>query len=68
MTVTVAKMNGKIVEVIRVAETVGFSQERGWVCVCSHVGDVDSNAVKWVRLDGQRFEWVRDFSFVNEIA
>ena len=30
----VAKMNGRIVEVIRVADTVGFSTERGWVMVC----------------------------------
>jgi hypothetical protein len=68
MTVTVAKMNNRIVEVIRVAETVGFSTERGWVCVCPHVGDVDSNAVRWVRLRDQRFEWIRKFSFTNEIA
>jgi len=56
-------MNGKIVEVIRVAETVKFSQDRGWVCVCPHVGDVNSNAVKWVRLGNQRFDWVREFNF-----
>ena len=68
MTVTVAKMNGKIVEVLRVAETVRFSQERGWICVCPHVGDVNSNAVKWVRLAGQRFDWIRNFTFTNEIA
>ena len=63
MTVTVAKMNGKIVEVIRVTETVQFSQDRGWVCVCPHVGDVNSNAVNWVRMQDQRFDWVREFNF-----
>jgi hypothetical protein len=63
MTVTVARMNNKIVEVIRVAETVGFSTERNWVCVCPHVGDVNSNAVKWVRMQDQYFEWVREFNF-----
>jgi len=68
MTHTVAKMNGKIVEVIRVAETVQFSPERGWVCICPHVGDVNSNAIKWVRMQDQRFEWVRKFSFTNCIA
>jgi hypothetical protein len=43
--ITVAKINNKIVEILRVAETVRFSDERGWVCICPHVGDVNSNAV-----------------------
>ena len=35
MMIKVAKMtDGKVVEVVRVADTVGFSHERGWVMVC----------------------------------
>ena len=68
MTVTVARMNNRIVEVIRVAETVGFSTERGWVCVSNHPGDVNTNTVRWVRMNQQHFDWVRPFSFANEIA
>lgn len=60
--VTVAKMNNKIVEILRVAEIVEFSDERGWVCICPHVNDVNSNAVRWVRLKDQYFEWVREFN------
>ena len=63
MSVTVAKMNNKIVEILRVAETVGFSDERGWVCICPHVGDVNSNAVKWVRIEKCYFTWIREFNF-----
>jgi hypothetical protein len=68
MTVTVARMNNKIVEVIRVADTVAFSTERGWVCVSPHVGNMNSNAVRWYRIDEVHFDWIRDFNFVNEIA
>jgi hypothetical protein len=33
--IKVAKMtDGRMVEVVRVADTVGFSSERGWVMVC----------------------------------
>ena len=64
MTVTVAKMNGKIVEVIRVAETVAFSTQKNWVLVTPDV-DRHNRAkrdFKWVPAN-TRFEWVRTFNF-----
>ena len=60
----VAKMNGRIVEVIRVAETVGFSTERGWVMVCIDFEQPNrkKQQFKWVPAT-TRFEWVREFNF-----
>ena len=60
----VAKMNGRIVEVIRVADTVGFSTERGWVMVCMDFEQANrkKQQFKWVSAS-TRFEWVREFNF-----
>ena len=64
MTVTVAKMNDKIVQVVRVADCVAFSQDRGWVCVTPDVDKADraKHDFRWVPAS-TRFEWVRTFSF-----
>ena len=60
----VAKMNGRVVQVIRVAESVGFSQERGWVMICFDFEQPErkKQQFKWVPAS-TRFEWVREFSF-----
>ena len=60
----VAKMNGRIIEVIRVAETDGFSPERGWVMVCIDFEQPNrkKQQFKWVPAT-TRFEWVREFNF-----
>lgn len=62
--VVVAKMNGKLVQVMRVADTVAFSQERGWVLVCFDFEQSDrrKSQFKWVPAE-TRFEWVREFKF-----
>ena len=60
----VAKMNGRLVQVLRVAETVGFSENRGWVMVCFDFEQPERKKqhFKWVPAS-TRFEWVRDFAF-----
>lgn len=58
--VTVAKYNGKIVEIRRVAETVAFSKERGWICICADIGKMNSMAVKWIPASTV-FDWVREY-------
>ena len=60
----VAKMNGKLVQVMRVADTVAFSQERGWVMVCFDIEQSErrKQQFKWVPAS-TRFEWVREFKF-----
>ena len=64
MTVVVAKMKDRVVQVMRVADTVGFSSERGWVMVCIDWEQADrkKSQFKWVPASSQ-FEWVRSFSF-----
>jgi hypothetical protein len=62
---TVAKMtDGSMVEVVRVAETVGFSPEKGWVMVCIDFEKISRKRehFKWVP-STTRFEWVREFVF-----
>lgn len=64
MTVVVAKMKDRVVQVMRVSDTVGFSQERGWVMVCMDWEQAErkKSQFKWVPAS-TRFEWVRSFSF-----
>ena len=62
---TVAKMtDGRMVEVVRVAETVGFSPEKGWVMVCMDFEKISRKRehFKWVSAT-TRFEWVREYTF-----
>jgi hypothetical protein len=59
----VAKMKDKIVQIVRVAETVQFSEHRGWVLVCF---DFDKpmrkrDHVRWMKASETHFEWVREF-------
>jgi hypothetical protein len=60
----VAKMNGRLVQVLKVAETVGFSKDSGWVMVCLDFEQPERKKqhFKWVPAS-TRFEWVRDFAF-----
>lgn len=60
----VGKMHGKIVEIIHVADRVGFSADRGWVCVCYDFEQIKrrQQSVKWVRAT-TKFEWIREFNF-----
>ena len=63
---TVARMpDGKMVEVVRVAETVAFSPDHGWVMVCFDFEKIERKRehFKWVPAT-TRFDWVREFSFV----
>jgi hypothetical protein len=61
---TVAKFDGKIVEVVCVADTVRFSQERGWVMICTDWQQPErkKQSFKWIP-SATRFEWVREFKF-----
>ena len=61
--ITVAKFEGKIVEIVRVADAVQFSQERGWICITQEVGQPTRKQpqFKWIP-SSTRFDWVREFS------
>lgn len=66
MTITVGKISAdqKIVQVIRVADIVQFSHERGWVMICIDWEQPErkKQQFKWVPIS-TRFDWVRQFSF-----
>ena len=63
--IKVAKMtDGRMVEVVRIADTVGFSSERGWVMVCMDFEKTDrkKSEFKWIPAS-TRFDWVKEFAF-----
>jgi hypothetical protein len=63
--IKVAKMiDGRVVEVVRFADRVGFSPERGWVMVCFDFDRTDSKRTefKWMPAT-TRFDWVREYTF-----
>jgi hypothetical protein len=57
-------MKDRLVQVVRVADTVAFSTERGWVMVCMDFEKPErkKEQFKWVPAS-TRFDWVRTFAF-----
>ncbi len=64
MSVTVARMGERLVQVVRVADRVGFSPDRGWVMVCMDWEQAErkKQQFRWVPAS-TRFDWVRTFNF-----
>ena len=63
--IKVAKMtDGRMVEVVRVADTVRFSPAPGWVMVCFDFEKPFSkrDEFKWMPAN-TRFDWVREYTF-----
>lgn len=60
----VAKMNGRVVEIVKVAREVQFSNTEGWVLICLDFeqGDRKKSQFRWLPAS-TRFEWVREFCF-----
>ena len=61
---TVAKMNGRLVEIVKVADEVKFSNTRGWVMICLDFEQADrkKSQFRWLPAS-TKFEWVREFCF-----
>jgi hypothetical protein len=60
---TVAKMmDGRMVEVVRMADTVAFSDAAGWIMICMdwEKADRKKSEFKWIPAE-TRFDWVREF-------
>ena len=57
----VAKWKNKIYQIIKVANSVAFSEEKEWILLSSQINKRDSIQVKWVRAKDVRFDWVREF-------
>jgi hypothetical protein len=64
MTVIVAKIKDRVVQVIRITDEVAFSDEKGWILICMDWEQAErkKSQFKWVPAS-TRFEWVRRFSF-----
>ena len=60
MTFLVAKLNDKIVEIVKVAETVQFSNEKNWVLIGHEVNKRLS--MKWLEVNKVKFDWIRRFT------
>ena len=62
MSITVGKFNGRIVQIVRVADQVQFSNTRGWIMVCIDWEQAErkKREFKWIPAS-TRFEWVKGF-------
>lgn len=61
----VAKMSdSRIVEIVRVVETVAFSSECGWIMICYDFDKINRRReqFKWMKVSDVRFEWVREYA------
>ena len=59
----IAKYEGKIVQVVRVAHTVMFSEEKDWIFINFDFEKINRKReqFKWVRASEAQFEWVREY-------
>jgi len=63
--IKVAKMaDGRVVEVVKVADRVAFSDTPGWIMICMDFEKVyrKRSEFKWIPA-ATRFDWVREFDF-----
>ena len=60
----VAKFKNKIVQIVKVQESVMFSKDKGWIFICFDFDKVDRRReqFKWVKASESRFEWVKEFA------
>lgn len=59
----VAKMKDKIVQIVKVQDTVMFSDEKGWIFICQDFDKINRRReqFKWVKASEAEFEWVREY-------
>jgi hypothetical protein len=68
VTVLIAKTQGKepkLIQIIKQAESVQFSPERGWLFICRDFERAQHMRMdyKWIRATDIRFQWIRKFNF-----
>ena len=56
---------GQIVQILRRADQVGFSDEPGWFLINTEPGRRTGTGIKWIP-DSTRFAWVRNFDSLKE--
>ena len=59
----VGKFNGKIVQIVKVQDTVMFSEDKGWIFICYDFDKINRRReqFKWVKASETKFDWVREF-------
>ena len=59
----IAKFKGKIVQIVKVQESVMFSEEKGWIFICYDFDKINRRReqFKWVKASETKFEWVREY-------
>ncbi len=59
----IAKFKDKIVQIVKVQESVGFSEEKDWIFICFDFDKINRRReqFKWVKASETKFEWVREF-------
>ena len=59
----IAKYKGKIVQIVKVQESVMFSEEKGWIFICMDFDKQNRRReqFKWIKASESHFEWVREF-------
>jgi hypothetical protein len=59
----VAKFKGKIVQIVKVQESVMFSEDKGWIFICFDFEKINRKReqFKWVKASETCFDWVREF-------
>lgn len=59
----VAKMKDKIVQIVRVQETVMFSEDKDWIFICFDFDKINRRReqFKWIKASEAEFEWVREY-------
>lgn len=59
----VAKFKGKIVQIVKVVETVQFSEDKGWIFICFDFDKIyrRREQFKWVKASETRFDWIKEF-------
>jgi hypothetical protein len=59
----IAKMNGKIVQIVRFTENVMFSKEKNWIFICFDFDKINRRReqFKWIKSSEVRFDWVREY-------
>ena len=59
----VAKIQGKILQIIRIQDNVIFSEDKGWIFICFDFDKINRRReqFKWVKASEAKFEWVREY-------
>ena len=59
----VAKFEDRIVQIVRVQESVMFSEHKGWIFICFDFDKTNRRReqFKWIMASNIRFDWVKEF-------